>query len=224
MQPLEFARLTWTKLGRPPERAVYVCAACEAPIEEHHKTGMLAAGEWRAEAPGRRWPGPRLPPERPLRPLGWFSWGDIARQFVAVHKDPERHRVFRNTVLAEPWQASGEAPAWEPLMRRRETYAIGTVPDGVLFLTAGVDVQRDRLVVEVVGWGRGKASWSIDYGMLPAIPTTWPPGPGPRSMSSSAGPSRPRPARRCRSGCSRLTPATPRRASTPGPAAIRSPA
>ena len=52
-------------------------------------------------------------------------------------------------------------------MRRREPYEIGTVPTGALFLTAGVDVQKDRLVVEVVGWGRGKTSWSIDYGQLP---------------------------------------------------------
>jgi phage terminase large subunit GpA-like protein len=36
----------------------------------------------------------------------------------------------------------------------------------VLFLTAGVDVQKDRIEVEVVGWGRGKESWSVDYQVL----------------------------------------------------------
>jgi phage terminase large subunit GpA-like protein len=38
-----------------------------------------------------------------------------------------------------------------------------TVPAGVLVLTAGVDVQKDRLECEIVGWGRDNESWSIDY-------------------------------------------------------------
>ena len=36
-----------------------------------------------------------------------------------------------------------------------------------MLITAGGDVQKDRIVYEVVGWGRGKRSWSIDYGELP---------------------------------------------------------
>ena len=31
------------------------------------------------------------------------------------------------------------------------------------FLTAGVDIQADRIECEIVGWGRNKVSWSIDY-------------------------------------------------------------
>ena len=40
------------------------------------------------------------------------------------------------------------------------------MPAGGLFLTAGADVQRDRIEVEVVAWGRGKASWSVDYRVI----------------------------------------------------------
>jgi phage terminase large subunit GpA-like protein len=35
-----------------------------------------------------------------------------------------------------------------------------------VFLTAGVDVQKDRIELEVVGWGRNLESWSIDYAVL----------------------------------------------------------
>jgi phage terminase large subunit GpA-like protein len=49
---------------------------------------------------------------------------------------------------------------------RREDYRIGTVPIGGLFLTAGVDIQKDRSEMEVVAWGRGKESWSVDYRVL----------------------------------------------------------
>ena len=38
-------------------------------------------------------------------------------------------------------------------------------------LTAGVDVQKDRLELELVGWGRGEESWSIEYRVLPGDPT-----------------------------------------------------
>ena len=40
------------------------------------------------------------------------------------------------------------------------------MPLGGLFLTAGVDIQRDRIELEVVAWGRGKESWSVDYQVL----------------------------------------------------------
>lgn len=169
MQPLEFARLVWTKRLLAPEQAVYECRACEEPIQNHQKTAMLAAGEWRAEADdksGGRVRGYHL--NALYSPVGWMSWGDIACQFVASYKNPERHRVFVNTVLGETWAAQGgEAPAWEPLQRRRETYEIGTVPMGAMLVTCGVDVQKDRVIYEVVGWGRGRRSWSIDYREVP---------------------------------------------------------
>lgn len=167
MQPLEFQRLTWSKLGLPAERAVYECRACFFPIQNHHKTEMLSRGEWKPEKPERvgKIRGYHL--NGLYAPVGWMSWGEIASQFAKVHRDPEKHRVFINTVLGEVWTSRGEAPEWEGLMRRRGTYQIGTVPMGAMLLTAGVDVQKDRIVYEVVGWGRGKRSWSIDYGILP---------------------------------------------------------
>lgn len=167
MQPLEFARLAWTKLELPPEKAVYICRACEEPIEEHQKTEMLDRGEWHPEKEesDRRLRGYHL--SALYSPAGWFSWGQIAKKFAEVHKNPLKLRVFTNTVLGETWRERGEAPEWEKLYGRREPYQLGTVPRGGLVLTAGVDVQKDRLVVEIVAWGRAKTSWSIDYGVLP---------------------------------------------------------
>jgi phage terminase large subunit GpA-like protein len=74
--------------------------------------------------------------------------------------------VFVNTVLGETWALQGDAPEWQRLYERREDYRIGIVPAGGLFLTAGVDIQKDRIEVEVVAWGRGKESWSVDYQVL----------------------------------------------------------
>lgn len=167
MQPLEFPRLTWSKLSLEPKDAVYLCRACDAQIQNHEKTAMLARGEWRPERAGTD-PSVRGYHLNALySPVGWLSWGKIAESFVQVRRDAEKFRVFTNTVLAETWTEKGESPDWQRLYDRRETYALSTVPHGGLFLTAGADVQKDRIVYEVVAWGRGKESWSIDYGILP---------------------------------------------------------
>ena len=37
------------------------------------------------------------------------------------------------------------------------------MPDGVLLLTAGVDVQDNRLAVSIWGWGTGEEAWLIEH-------------------------------------------------------------
>ena len=69
-------------------------------------------------------------------------------------------------MLGETWKLLGEAPEWQRLYDRREDYPIGTVPRGGLFLTASVDIQKDRIELEVVAWGRGKETWSVGYQVL----------------------------------------------------------
>jgi phage terminase large subunit GpA-like protein len=47
---------------------------------------------------------------------------------------------------------------------------------GGLFLTAGVDVQKDRIELEIVAWGRDRESWSVDFRVLqgdPVKPDVW---------------------------------------------------
>ena len=159
-QILTFAQLRWPK--DQPTHAVYICEHCERSIENHQKHGMLARGEWQAAAPG---PGKAagFHLSSLYSPVGWFTWADAAEMFVAAQKDPALLQVFINTVLGETWAVQGEAPDWQRLYDRREDYKLGVVPKGGLFLTAGIDVQKDRIEAEVVAWGRGKESWSVDY-------------------------------------------------------------
>jgi phage terminase large subunit GpA-like protein len=66
-------------------------------------------------------------------------------------------------VLGETWMESGEAPDWQQVHDRRASWPAGTVPAGALFLTAGADVQKDRIEVDVWAWGRGLESWLVDH-------------------------------------------------------------
>lgn len=159
-QPLTFSRLFW-----PPgdaDKVRYRCEACEEGIHEHHKRTMLAEGRWQATSEGdgltRGYHLSSL-----YSPIGWFSWADAARMFDTARKRPDLMKSFVNTVLGEAYEDEYDAPDWERLYERREDYPMGVIPVGGYFLTAGVDVQRDRLECEIVAWGRNKESWSVDY-------------------------------------------------------------
>lgn len=166
-QWLRFEQLRWEK-GRP-ETAAYVCESCETAIAEHHKTWMLEHGEWRATAEGSgKTAGFHL--SSLYSPLGWRAWCEIAAAWeAAVSKESGSAaaiKTFKNTELGETWVEEGEAPDWQRLLERREDYAIGTIPAGGLLLTAGADVQKDRIEVSVWAFGRGKECWLIEHRVL----------------------------------------------------------
>jgi phage terminase large subunit GpA-like protein len=145
--------------GRP-DRAVFECRGNGCTIEEVSKRDMDEAGEWRANAAFNRHASFHIWTAYSTSPNA--SWGQIATEFLDAKKlGHEKQRAVVNTTFGETWKEKGEAPDWERLHQRRESYAIGTVPEGVIVLTCGVDVQKDRLVPEVVGWGANKESWSI---------------------------------------------------------------
>jgi phage terminase large subunit GpA-like protein len=106
----------------------------------------------------------------------WKRWSTIIEEFKEAKKGgPERLKAWVNTTLGETWEEQGDGIESDQLSNRRERYNC-EVPDGVLLLTAGVDVQDDRLEIEVVGWGVGKESWGIEYRAIygdPGQPAVW---------------------------------------------------
>ena len=172
-QWLQFERLRWAK-GQP-ETAAYHCAGCGRPIAEHHKTQMLARGEWRATATSNNPNAIGFHLSALYSPIGWKSWEQIARDWLAAQGSDEMLRAARNTLLGETWTESGEAPEWQRLADRREAFA-AQIPAGGLFLTAGADVQKDRIEVDIWAWGRGLESWLVDHIVIPGgpdDPTCW---------------------------------------------------
>lgn len=158
-----------------PEQAHFVCRRCGCEIEHHHKRSMVERGEWRAEAPFKGHASFHIWAAYSFSPNA--TWAQIAEEFIDANKrGPEVLKTFVNTVLGETWAERGDAPDWKRLYDRRESYQIGTVPAGAVLLTGGVDVQKDRLVYEVVAWGEEKQSWNVDVGVLPgdtSSPAPW---------------------------------------------------
>ncbi|MEJ1161781.1 phage terminase large subunit family protein [Prosthecomicrobium sp. N25] len=152
--------------GRP-EAAHMVCPHCGGVIEEREKPRLLALGEWRATAPGDgrtasfHVPGVLSP---------FKTWAELAADQIAAGKDPTRLQVFTNTGLGLPWLDAETGPLTVDALLRRAVDAdppwIELLPERAAVITAGVDVQDDRLECEFIGWGRGEESWSLDYAVL----------------------------------------------------------
>lgn len=170
MQVLRWDGLRWPE-GKP-QQAEYACEECGALIQEHHKTQMLAGGEWRPTFPERESEIKGFHINGLYTPIGLGdTWAQHARAWERAKGNPAREQVFANTRLGEVVRTEGALVEWEVLQRRREPYRLRTIPDGVLVLTAGVDVQRDRLEIQIIGHGRGERLTVVDYHVIPGDPT-----------------------------------------------------
>jgi phage terminase large subunit GpA-like protein len=179
-QHLQWGQLVYTFDGiADPERAAYRCAGCAELIPEHAKGWMLEQGQWVHEDPDN--PVRSFHINALYQPYGWaLSWSELARQWIeanakAAAGDMRKLKTFINTILAETWEEKGEKVDQSAIYQRRETYE-ALCPEGVLVLTAAIDLQDNRLEVEVCGWGVEEESWSIEYRVFPgspAQPTVW---------------------------------------------------
>ncbi|MDX9859314.1 MAG: phage terminase large subunit family protein [Rhodospirillales bacterium] len=162
-QVLRWEQVRWDKDAagnHRPENAHYVCEHCGSIWNDVRRWSAVRQGEWRAEKPFAGIAGFHL--NEIYSP--WVRLEHMARTFLSAkdHGD-EAMKTFVNTSLGETWTETGEAPDWQRIYDRRETWPNGTVPMGALFLTAGADVQKDRIEIDVWAWGRGLESWLVDH-------------------------------------------------------------
>ena len=101
----------------------------------------------------------------------WISWADVMQEWVDAKGDPEREKVVVNTRFGEPYERARSYDNVDKLLARREPYN-AELPDGVLILTAAVDVQDNRLEYEIVGWGEEEECWGIKKGIILGAPDT----------------------------------------------------
>lgn len=175
-QQLVFERLIWelTPSGAVDTGTVrYRCAVCPALIEPGARAGMLRWGQWIATAD------PRVPHKRSFHLSGmvaaFATWEEIAQEFVTANKqsDPsmraEMLRAFFNTTLGQLYVDQSAETQQHELQARAKPYdAAGRwqVPAEAGLITAGVDVQHDRLEIVVRAWGAGEESWLIQRVVL----------------------------------------------------------
>lgn len=166
-QVMRWAQVRWQPGA--PESALYYCEAdgCGAAWNDAQRWRAVRAGEWQARAPFRGVAGFHL--SELLSP--WVKLAEMAVGFLAARPYRDRLRAWINTSLGETWEEEGSEIDADALRSRREAYA-AEVPAPVVLLTAAVDVQDDRLELEVVGWGVDESTWGIWHQAFPGSPAT----------------------------------------------------
>lgn len=154
---MEWANVRWE--NKDYTTAHYICPECTVVWTEQDRLKAIASGRYIATKPFSGHAGFHV--NKLASP--WQPLSTLVRKWLEAQGDQEKLKTFINTQLAETWEERGESPEYMRLYERRENYPINSIPEGVVFLTSFTDVQKDRLETEIVGWGRGKQSWSIDY-------------------------------------------------------------
>ena len=161
-QPLRWSGIKFDKndLTKP---ILYECERCGEVFGEYEWKRQGQHGRFHAQNPGAEARGFHLN----TLASNFCGWHDVVEKHQLATEmqrqgDPEKLKTWVNTELGETWEEPGTRVDAMELFNRREIYD-AEVPEGVMVLTAGVDVQKDRFEIEVVGWGEGKESWGIRY-------------------------------------------------------------
>ncbi len=158
-----------------PETAFYACPHCGAIWDDEQKNRNVRKATWVATAEFRGVAGFYLNELYSPFPGSRFT-RLVERYLEAQHRleqgDDTEMIVFVNSAKGLPYEYESAAPDIEDLEARALPYAELTVPAGGLLLSAGVDVQHDRLAVTIWAWGRGEESWLVYWGELPAKHST----------------------------------------------------
>ena len=148
----------------------FQCPECNHHFDE--RTWKSQPGKWIAENPEVR--GTRsFHLNAFVSP--WYSWDAIIKEWLEAKDEPTKLKVVKNTLFGETWKEKLDVDSVDKFLERREKYK-AELPEGVLLLTCGVDTQDDRLEYDIVGWGKDKESWGIEYGFIlgkPDDPITW---------------------------------------------------
>lgn len=153
--------------------SVYMCEHCKDPISETTKGQFLKKGFW--EPTAKSYPDMRTYSINTMySPKQMFSWEKIVRKYLKAQDKPPDigMRAFTNLYLGQPYKETGTRPKLDNVIDLQGGYREKEVPDGVLYLTIGVDKQTGsstdpdnppRLELEVLGMGSKYRTSSIDY-------------------------------------------------------------
>lgn len=154
--------------------AHYICLnGCR--IDNHEKNPMVEKGVWvpkgcEVDSETGKVIGK---PERSRRHVSCHLWtihvprinfSSLAAGYVDHYIQNDMKEFFQNW-LGLRWRSGARPPRWDQVGRRLAgVHQRGEVPEGVYFLTAGVDVQRTGCYWAVYGWGHLSRAWLIDWG------------------------------------------------------------
>ena len=162
----------------------YVCYKCGEFFDDSKKMDWLNKGEYI----------PTAKPKRPgyysyhisalYAPSFMFGWDHYVRQYleavpVGQPRNEDQYKTFKNLVLGETYEPTGESISATELQNNICDYEILSVPEKlsinqgngkIILLTCGSDLngkENDaRLDYEIVAWSESEANYSIIHGSI----------------------------------------------------------
>ncbi len=138
--------------GRP-ETARLLCLCCGHRATEAQRLAMVEDGKWFATTAGE--PG-----------VVSFQMGELASEFSSLEtvaaqvdaaKTLEAKKVLTNTVFGLPFESEAEAEVDASDLERRAVAVASPYPAAIDFISAGVDVQADRLEITILATAPAEA-------------------------------------------------------------------
>lgn len=156
-----------------------ICTVCGATMDRSAKPALNRRGVWLADGQSIDRQGV-ISGDTPKTAIAsyWLTgpaaafqgWDSLVRKHAAATAEMERtgnEEALQATVTGD--FGTAYRPRHLHILRdaksiaeRAESGDKRTVPPGVMFLTAAVDVQKERFVVQIMGWGVGGERWLID--------------------------------------------------------------
>ena len=165
-QVLSWKNVHWEE-GQP-STAEYMCEHCGSLWNDLHRNQAVKQGRWVAENPESDIAGFHL--NAIYSP--WVELADLVKDFLKAKDSPVKLQTFVNTVLAETWEEEGTRLDASLITSRLTPVVSEEIDASILVITAGADVQNDRIEIEVVGWAADEQSWSLDYHIIMGDPSS----------------------------------------------------
>lgn len=145
-----------------PTLARYECLYCKGIMRNSGAPIMsiIEQGEWRATAESKI-AGFHI--SSLYSP--WVTLEQLVEEWLDVAHKRDRKGImeFLNLKLGLCYEEAEQTDDHEQIYSKRREFYGCEVPEDILLLTAGVDVQDDRLEVELVGWSHDYESWGVEY-------------------------------------------------------------
>lgn len=163
-QPLIFEMIKYE--DDDPKTAMYCCEFCGVLFPNSAKEIILKQCKWIPQGKTSEKNLKSYHLSSLYSPVGWYSWNNIIRDWIKIQGKPLKLKTFINTVLGKTWEERGEAPDWEKIYNRRDEYKRGDPPNVPMVICAGVDIQANRIELEIVGFCEHGNAYSCDYKIL----------------------------------------------------------
>lgn len=140
---------------------------CGQVWTEADRLDAVSKGEWIAERP---W----VTSHRGYMLSGlyspWYTIPKIMKEYQDAKDDPALYRTFVNTVLGLPYADETDHIEESELIARMEPIGMDMIPEHVLAMTAGVDIQQDRAEIVYLGWSEHQM-WLLGHEVIYGDPT-----------------------------------------------------